>query len=85
MAGYYACGTFIDSVTWQRYILFHVTFSFPNDNFSKYQWIFTKLAMCIDIVATCFGKANCQISSIFDGVIHPGYDNSGVLLFYVFI
>ena len=25
-------------------------FSFPSDNFSKFQWIFTKLDMCIDIV-----------------------------------
>ena len=25
-------------------------FSFPDDNVSKYQWIFTKLAKCIDIV-----------------------------------
>ena len=25
-------------------------FSFPDDNFSKYQWIFTKLGMCIDII-----------------------------------
>ena len=25
-------------------------FSFPDDNLSKYQWIFTKLGMCIDIV-----------------------------------
>ena len=26
-------------------------FSFPDDNFSKHQWIFTKLGMCIDTVA----------------------------------
>ena len=25
-------------------------FSFPDDNLSKYQLIFTKLSMCIDIV-----------------------------------
>ena len=25
-------------------------FSFPDDNLSKRQWIFTKLGMCIDIV-----------------------------------
>ena len=25
-------------------------FSFSDDNFSKCQWIFTKLGMCIDIV-----------------------------------
>ena len=30
-------------------------FSFPDDNFSKYQWIFTKLDVCIDIEEICFG------------------------------
>ena len=37
-----------------------------NDNFSKYQWIFTKIGMFTDIVKICFGIANEQISSIFD-------------------
>ena len=46
-------------------------FSFPDDNLSKPQWIFTKLGMCIDIVEVCFGIANGQISSNFDGVICP--------------
>ena len=46
-------------------------FPFPDDNLSKHQWIFTKLGMCIDIVEICFGIANGQISSIFDGVICP--------------
>ena len=46
-------------------------FSFPDDYFSKHQWIFTKLGMCIDIVEVWFGIANDQISSIFDGVICP--------------
>ena len=40
-------------------------FSFPDDNLSKHQWIFTKLGMCIDIVEIWFGIANGQISSIF--------------------
>ena len=48
-----------------------VRFSFPDDNLSKHQWIFTKLGMCIDIVEIWFGIANGQISSIFDGVICP--------------
>ena len=39
-------------------------FSFPDDNLSQYQWIFTKLGMCIDIVEIWFGIANWQISSI---------------------
>ena len=46
-------------------------FSFPDDNLSKHQWIFTKLRVCIDIVEICFGVANGQISSIFEGVICP--------------
>ena len=33
-------------------------FSFPDDNFSKYQWIFTKLGVCIDIVKIWFGIAD---------------------------
>ena len=41
----------------------HVTvhssvFLFPNDNFSKYKWTFTKSGMCIDIVEICFEIAN---------------------------
>ena len=44
-------------------------FSFLDDNFSKYQWIFTKLGMCIDIVEICFWIANGQISSIFYRVV----------------
>ena len=43
-------------------------FSFLDENFSKYQLIFTKLGVCIDIVEICFGIANGQISSIFDRV-----------------
>ena len=46
-------------------------FSFPDDNLSKHQWIFTKLSMCIDIVEIWFGIANGQISSIFDVDICP--------------
>ena len=33
------------------------------DNLSKYQWIFTKLGMCIDIVEIWFGIANGLIFS----------------------
>ena len=43
-----------------------VRFSFPDDNLSNHQWIFTKLGMCIDIVEIWFGIANEQISSYFD-------------------
>ena len=43
------------------------------DNFSKCQWIFTKLGVCIKIVEIWFGIVNGQISSIFDRVICPQY------------
>ena len=33
-------------------------FSFLDSNLSKYQWIFTSLGMCIDIVDICFGIVN---------------------------
>ena len=46
-------------------------FSFPDDNLSKFQWIFIKLGICIDIVEIWFGIANGQISSIFERVICP--------------
>ena len=46
-----------------------VRFSFPDDNLSKHQWIFSKLGMCIDIVEIWFGIANGQISLNFYGVI----------------
>ena len=36
------------------------TFSFPDDNFSKCQWIFTKSGVCIDIVKIWFGIADGQ-------------------------
>ena len=50
-------------------------FSFPNDNLSKRQWIFTKLGMCIDIVEIWFWIAYRQILSNFDGVICPRHAN----------
>ena len=48
-------------------------FLFPDDNLSKYQWIFAKLGVCIDIVEIWFGIANGQFSSIFDGATCPGH------------
>ena len=39
-------------------------FFFPDDNLSRYQWIFTKLHVCIDTVEICFGIANGQILTI---------------------
>ena len=46
-------------------------FSFPDDNFSKYEWIFTKRGICIDIVESWFEIADGQIWSVFDRVICP--------------
>ena len=46
-------------------------FSFPDDNLSKLQGIFTKLAICIDIKEIWFGIANGQISSNFLGLTCP--------------
>ena len=46
-------------------------FSFPDDNLSKKQGIFIKLAICIDIKEIWFGIANGQISSNFYRVICP--------------
>ena len=48
-------------------------FSFPDNNLSKCQWIFTKLGVCIDIVEIWFGIVNGQISLTFDSVICPRY------------
>ena len=36
-------------------------FLFPDNNLGKYQWIFTKLGMCIDIVEIWFEISNMQI------------------------
>ena len=40
-------------------------FSFPDASFSKYQWNFTKLGECMNIVGICFENANGRISYIF--------------------
>ena len=45
-----------------------VRFSFSDANFSKHQWVFTKLGMCIYIVEIWFGIADGQISPNFYGV-----------------
>ena len=46
-------------------------FSFQDDNLSKYQWIVTKLGVCIVVVEFWFGIALGQISLIFEGVVCP--------------
>ena len=44
-------------------------FLFADDNLSKYQWILTKLGLCIDIVEIWFWIGNGQILSIFDSYL----------------
>ena len=44
-------------------------FLLPDNNLSKYQWIFNKFVMYIAIVEIWFGIANGQSPSIFDKVI----------------
>ena len=41
-------------------------FQFLDDNFSKYQYTFTKPGLCIDIMESWLWIAKRQISSIFD-------------------
>ena len=55
-------------------------FLFLDDNLSKHPWIFTKLGMCIDIVAVWFGITNGQISLMFDRVICPR--NAHIFIFW---
>ena len=51
------------------FFFFFFFFSFLDDGLSKCQWVFTKLGVCIDIVAIWFMIANRQISSIFDSYL----------------
>ena len=44
-------------------------FSFLDENLSKYQWIFTKVGMCIDFVDIWFWIVNEQIMSTFDSYL----------------
>ena len=44
-------------------------FLFPDDNFSTYWSLLTKLDMCIDIMEIWFGIANGQISSISESYL----------------
>ena len=50
-------------------------FSLPDYHLSKYQWIFTKLGVCIDIVEILFGIVNgllsCFFCFFFDTIIYP--------------
>ena len=55
-------------------------FSFPDDDLSKRQWIFTKLGMCIDIDGIWFQIANGQILSNFDRVFCPRHSHIFIFL-----
>ena len=48
-------------------------FQFPGNNLSKYQWISTKLGVCIDIVEIWFRITNGKISSIFESYLPTTY------------
>ena len=45
-----------------------VSISFPDDHLSKYQWIFAKFGICIDIMKVWFGISNGHFD-IFDRII----------------
>ena len=63
-----------------------VRFSFPDDNLSKFQWIFTKLGMCIDIIEIWIGIANGQISLFFTELSARDTIMAGIIVkrFYFF-
>ena len=61
MAGYYGFTLDVRVSVRRSY----VRFLFPDDNLSKYQWLFTKLGMCIDIVDVWFGIAMGKFRQIF--------------------
>ena len=54
---------------------------FPDENFSTYQWIFTKIGMCIVNVEICFGIVNGQILSIFDEWLNQFYSTKTLPLY----
>ena len=58
-------------------------FLFWDDNLRKYQWIFTKPGMCIDIVEICLRFLMGNFINLLTRVICPQHDS--VLLFRVFI
>ena len=48
-----------------------VRISFPDDNLSKHQWIFTKLGTCIDIVEIWFGMLMSKCRQILKELDTP--------------
>ena len=55
-------------------------FVFWDNELSKYQWISTKLDICIDIVELWFGFADRQILLIFDSYLWYVHWYCGVLV-----
>ena len=65
-----------------------ICFSFPDDNLSNHQWIFTKLGMCIDIMEIWFGILMGKFLQIFTELsardtIMAGYYSLMFLLAFV--
>ena len=66
MTGYYGFMLVVDmsihpAVCMSVHLSCPSIFLFQDDNLNEYQWIATKLGMCIDIVEIWFGIANGQI------------------------
>ena len=58
-------------------------FSFLDDKLRKYQWIITKLGMCVDIWISGLGLHMSKLRH-FLTVIYRPHDNGGVLSYHVF-
>ena len=61
MAGYYGFTLDVRGSVCPSVVCPSIRFSFPDDNLSKHQWIFTKFGMCTDLVEIWFCIANGQI------------------------
>ena len=53
-------------------------YSLLDDNFSKYQWIFMKLGMCIDVMRICFGLLIGKFCQLLTELSAP---NTSIFLF----
>ena len=61
VAGYYGFTLDVRVSVCPSVICPSIRFSFPDDNLSKHQWIYTKFGMCTDLVEIWFCIANGQI------------------------
>ena len=62
MAEYYGFTLDVRVSVRQSVVHLFIRISFPDDNLSKHQCIFTKLGMCIDILEIWFEIVNGRIS-----------------------